>query len=98
MFTRILSILAVSVAAAALQTSFADDATSKPKELRAGIIGLDTSHAIAFTKLLNETAAKDRVEGCRVVAAYPNGSPDIESSTSRVPEYTKQVEGMGVEI
>jgi predicted dehydrogenase len=71
---------------------------SKPADLRAGIIGLDTSHATAFTKLLNDATAKDAVGGCRVVAAYPKGSPDIESSTSRVPGYTDEVKKQGVEI
>jgi hypothetical protein len=66
--------------------------------LRAGIIGLDTSHAIAFTKLLNDPTAQDHVPGCRIVAAYPKGSPDIESSTSRVPGYTEEVKKAGVKI
>ena len=78
--------------------SGADDQPAKPKELRAGIIGLDTSHAVAFTAMLNKPDAKDHVPGCRVVAAYPKGSPDIESSVSRVPGYTKQVQELGVEI
>jgi hypothetical protein len=33
-----------------------------------------------------------------VVAAYPKGSPDIESSVSRVPKYTETVRELGVEI
>jgi predicted dehydrogenase len=73
-------------------------AQDSPKELRTGIIGLDTSHSTAFTKLLNDTKSNDHVPGARVVAAYPKGSPDIASSVSRVPEYTKQVQAMGVEI
>lgn len=68
------------------------------KELRAGIIGLDTSHAIAFTKMLNTGKPEGVLAGVRVVAAYPKGSPDIESSVSRVPKYTEQVKEMGVEI
>ncbi len=68
------------------------------KIIRVGIIGLDTSHAPAFAKVLNDATKKDHVPGCKVVAAYPKGSPDIESSTSRVPAYTKQFEEMGIEI
>lgn len=68
------------------------------KTIRVGIIGLDTSHVIAFTKTLNDAKAKPDVARCRVVAAYPKGSPDIESSTRRVPGYTKTIRGMGVEI
>jgi predicted dehydrogenase len=70
--------------------------------LRVGIIGLDTSHAIAFTQTLNKGPKKQedasKVAGVRVVAAYPQGSKDIESSTKRVPEYTEKVSAMGVEI
>jgi len=67
-------------------------------QLRIGIIGLDTSHATAFTRILNDENAKEDVAGCRVVAAYPQGSPDIKSSVSRVPKYTAQMQRMGVEI
>ena len=66
--------------------------------IRVGIIGLDTSHSIAFTKILNDPNAAPEVSGCRVVAAYPKGSPDIESSVSRVPKYTEDIQKLGVEI
>lgn len=73
-----------------------------PKPIRVGIIGLDTSHVIAFTQTLNKgpknPADAAKVAGVRVVAAYPQGSKDIESSTKRVPEYTKKVQELGVEI
>ena len=68
------------------------------RTIRIGIIGLDTSHAVAFTKLLNDPAAKRPLSGCRVICAFPKGSPDIESSVSRVPKYTQQIQEMGVEI
>lgn len=68
------------------------------KTIRIGIIGLDTSHAGAFTKVLNDPSAKADVAGCRVVAAYPKGSPDIVSSVSRVPRYTEQMKARGVKI
>jgi predicted dehydrogenase len=76
-------------------------ATSFPAaepQLKVGIIGLDTSHAIAFTKELNSATPQPELAGCRVVAAYPKGSPDIESSTKRVPEYIEQVKKLDVEI
>lgn len=68
------------------------------KKIRVGIIGLDTSHVVAFTKILNDSQAAADVANCPVVAAYPKGSPDIESSVSRVPEYTMELEKLGVEI
>jgi predicted dehydrogenase len=67
-------------------------------EVRIGIIGLDTSHAVAFAKEFNGDDAPGELRGMRVVAAYPQGSADIESSVSRVPEYTLAVRGMGVAI
>jgi len=76
----------------------ADDKPKEVKELRAGIIGLDTSHVIAFTKVLNAAEKDAEVQGVRVVAAYPKGSPDIESSTKRVPGYIEQIKKMDVEI
>lgn len=60
-------------------------------DIRVGIIGLDTSHVVAFTKLLHDTNAPGHVPGARVVAAYPGGSPDIESSWSRVKGYTTEL-------
>lgn len=68
------------------------------QNIRAGIIGLDTSHAVAFTKVLNASPQRPEVMGVRVVAAYAQGSKDIESSTSRVPEYSKTVQELGVEL
>jgi dipeptidyl aminopeptidase/acylaminoacyl peptidase len=73
-------------------------ATPEPKILRAGIIGLDTSHVIAFTKSLNAEKPNPAVAGCRLVAAYPKGSPDIQGSVVRVPGYTEEMKKLGVEI
>ena len=62
-----------------------------PAPLRLGIIGLDTSHVIAFTKTFNDPTAPNHVPGGKVVAAFKGGSPDIESSASRVDGYTKEL-------
>ena len=70
----------------------------KPAPIRIGIIGLDTSHAIEFAKMFNGPEAPRELAGLRVVAAYPPGSPDIASSVSRVPGYTKTMQDMGVKI
>jgi predicted dehydrogenase len=67
--------------------------------LRAGIIGLDTSHVVAFTQTLNNPQAKGVLSRVRVVAAYPGGSPDIPDSKNRLEGYTKTLrEKFGVEI
>jgi predicted dehydrogenase len=67
--------------------------------LRAGIIGLDTSHAVAFTQLLNGPKAKGVLATVHVVGAYPGGSPDIPSSRDRIAGFTRTMhEQFGVEI
>lgn len=59
--------------------------------IKVGIIGLDTSHVIAFTKSLNNPSDPQYVPGLRVVAAYKGGSPDIKESWSRVDKYTEEL-------
>jgi hypothetical protein len=76
---------------------FAGDNNSQDGK-KVGIIGLDTSHSIAFTKLLNGAGDNSEFGGYKVVAAYPHGSKDIESSVSRIPGYTEEVKKYGVEI
>ncbi len=66
--------------------------------LRVGIIGLDTSHVPSFIKSINREPADPAMQNCRVVAAYPYGSRDIESSASRIPKYTAEVKAMGLEV
>lgn len=64
-----------------------------------GIIGLDTAHAVAFTKILNDPNATADIAGRSVVAAYPTkGSADIELSYSRLPKHTADIRSLGVEI
>src|ERR1043166_9625348 len=57
-------------------------------DLRLGIVGTDTSHATEFTKLLNGGV----VQGARVVAAYKGGSPDVESSRTRVDRFAQELQ------
>jgi len=65
---------------------------------KVGIIGLDTSHVVAFTKALNSPDAGPEFGGFKVVAAYPYGSRDIKSSAERIPGYIEDVKKLGVEI
>lgn len=65
---------------------------------RIGIIGLDTSHSIAFAKSLNNPSAGSQYSGYKVIAAYPYGSKDIQTSAERIPGYIEDVKKLGVEI
>jgi predicted dehydrogenase len=68
-------------------------------DLRIGLVGLDTSHVIAFTKALNDPKNKDHVPGAKVVAVFKGGSPDIPESANRIEGFTKQlVETPGVKL
>lgn len=66
--------------------------------LRAGMIGLDTSHAPAFAKLLDGSQTSGDLAGVKVVAAFPGGSSDLPASADRVEGYTKDLAKLGVEI
>nr|WP_255417289.1 Gfo/Idh/MocA family oxidoreductase [Proteiniphilum sp. X52] len=67
-------------------------------QMKIGIIGLDTSHSIAFAKFLNGDDKKEEFKDFRIVAAYPYGSRTIKSSYDRIPGYIEQVKALGVEI
>ena len=60
-------------------------------QIRIGIVGTDTSHVIAFTRVLNDPAAKNHIPGARIVAAYKGGSPDVESSRTRVERFAQEL-------
>lgn len=85
--------------AAALAAPPAPPADPPPwatKDLRAGIIGTDTSHVPAFTELLNKTHPEWRV---KVVAAYKGGSPDLPVSADRVEGFAAAIRDKhGVEL
>lgn len=88
------ALVAMSLTAAAAPSASAQDA---PKPLRAGMVGLDTSHVPAFTRLFNNPKADGDLAGIRVVAGYPGGT-DMPASKDRVEKFTQQVREMGVEI
>src|SRR4051812_27891314 len=73
-------------------------AAEDEKPIRAGVIGLDTSHAVEFTKVFNNPKAEGDLGAVEVVAAFSGGSPDIASSRDRIEGYTKTMRGMNVEI
>jgi predicted dehydrogenase len=63
-------------------------------DLRIGIVGTDTSHVPAFTKMLHEEAL-----GAKVVAAWKGGSKDLPQSATRVDQFAEDLRTKyGVEI
>ena len=72
--------LLLSLACATLATA---------KEIRIGLIGLDTSHVVAFTKIINDPKATGPLANARVVAAFRGGSLDVPSSANRLDKFTE---------
>jgi hypothetical protein len=66
--------------------------------IRAGIVGCDTSHVIAFTDLINNPAAEGAFAKVEVTVAYPGGSPDLPASRDRLPGYVAQLRKKGLTI
>ena len=67
--------------------------STQAKDLRIGMVGLDTSHVTAFTRVLNDKTDKNHVAGAQMVAAVKDSSPDVESSYTRVEKYTTELTG-----
>jgi Oxidoreductase family, NAD-binding Rossmann fold len=82
-FTRILIILLLCLPVSHIG--------AQEEPLKIGLIGLDTSHVTAFTRLLNDSADKNHVPGARVVMAYKGGSPDVEDSRTRIDRFTTEL-------
>jgi predicted dehydrogenase len=72
---------------------------AQTKEIRIGIIGTDTSHVTAFTKLLNDASDPNHVPGAKVVAAFKGGSPDVDASRTRIDKFAAELKDRwGVEF
>ncbi len=93
---RRLHVVAITILFVA-QYGFAGEDSEARKILRAGMIGLDTSHVIAFTRVFNDPKAKGELRDIQVVAGYPGGT-DFPPSATRVERFTEQLRGMGIEI
>ena len=66
-------------------------------DVKVGIIGVDTSHATAFAKIMN-VDRDPAVAGYRVTHAYKWGSKDIVKCTSRYERHIKMLEECGVKM
>lgn len=81
---------------AGMGLAFQTPARADEKVIRLGMIGLDTTHVIAFTSYLNNPKNNT---GCKVVAAFPGGSPDFKASADRVDKFTAEMrDKYGVEM
>jgi hypothetical protein len=80
-----------------LMSPFAGARAAEPAPIRAGMIGLDTSHVPAFAKIFNDPKAAGDLAGIKVVAGYPGGT-DIPASRDRVKGFTEQLRTMGIQI
>src|SRR6056297_2520331 len=69
-------------------------------DLKIGMIGLDTSHCIAFTKLLNKKGwNRNRIKGGTVKYAYKGGSNLFSKSYNRVDSFSQKLQKrFGVQI
>jgi predicted dehydrogenase len=102
-YMRLLAILILLVVAGTARVEVRPDGQASPaespkwatKDLRAGIIGTDTSHVPAFTAAF-QSHPEWRI---KVVAAFKGGSPDLPTSANRVEGFAKTIqEKHGVEI
>jgi len=69
------------------------------EEIKIGIIGVDTSHVTAFTKVINDASDPYHVPGGKIIAAVPTFSNDFDLSYNRVETFKKElVEKYNVKI
>ncbi len=81
--------------AAPLAAYAAESPSWATKELRAGIIGTDTSHVPQFTQLFRSHPEWK----IKVTAAFKGGSPDLPTSANRVEGFAKTIhDKYGVEL
>ena len=73
--------------------------SARAADLRLGMIGMDTSHVVAYLNSLNDPANKDHVPGGKIIAGFKGGSMDVESSRTRVDGFVKTAqEKFGVKM
>lgn len=92
---RRLILLAVCLAMLAARGGRSDE---PERPIRVGMIGLDTSHVVAFTELMNDPQAAGDLAGAVIVAGFPGGNPAFPLSRNRVEGFTQKLREMNVEI
>ena len=93
------TLLGLLLAAACYVSGRSDASQPSPrKTIRIGLVGLDTSHVIAFTKIINAADAGAPLNRAEVVAGYPGGSKTFPPSYTRVDRFTRELRAMGITI
>jgi predicted dehydrogenase len=59
--------------------------------LSIGFVGMDTSHVVAFTQLLNDPAHPNHIPGAKVTNGFPGGSVEMPLSINRLPGYVEEL-------
>lgn len=59
--------------------------------LKAGMVGLDTSHCQAFLEILHDPASPYHVPGVRVTGVYAGGSEQFSLSRERVKKFSAEI-------
>ena len=60
--------------------------------LKAGMVGLDTSHCQAFIEVLHDPASPYHVPGVRVTGVYAGGSEQFSLSRERVKNFSAEID------
>ncbi len=68
-----------------------ESAAGAPAPIRVGMIGLDTSHAVAFTAMFEKLANRPDVPRVKVVVGLPDSVPDNPASYKRVNRFTEEL-------
>jgi len=66
-------------------------ASAHASDIRLGLVGTDSSHAVEFTRMLNDPRAADHVSGATVVAAYRGGNPALPLSRDRINTFSSEL-------
>ncbi len=92
------SITAAGIATGLTTSSSLRAMALNAEPVRIGIIGCDTSHAVAFARSFNKDVVTPGLEGFKIVAALPEASPDIENNQKRLPGFVEDLKKLGVEM
>jgi len=94
----VLSVLGGIIVAGCGVMARAGEPESSKKVLRAGMIGLTTSHVMAFTGVVNDPNATGDLADVEIVAGFTGGIEDNPSSWGRREKYTEQLREKGIKI